>query len=127
MLSVLSYVGFVIILLLAGGCNALPRQLLTAMLLGGLCGAWAHLWVYELTLAGHLGAVVPRLFWRVAGAWRPWKEAISKPLFDCSLCHAFWVAGIMAFAAADGIIMGLSLVVAALFSAYVMKKKYDTG
>ena len=101
--------------------------MIDSILLGLVCGAWSFLWCGPLTRPGMLGNIVPVLYWKILGKHTYWKEYISKPLFECAICHSFWIAFFAVFyeGPTTNIMLSLVVVVSALFSAYYLTKKYD--
>ena len=100
--------------------------MIDSILLGLICGAWSFLWCGPLTGSGMLGNIVPVLYWKVLGKHTYWKEYISKPLFECAVCHSFWIAFFaMLKEPTANIMLSLVVVVSALFSAFYLTQKYD--
>ena len=101
--------------------------MIDSILLGFVCGAWSFLWCGRLTAPGMLGNIIPALYWKVLGAYKPWKEYLSKPFFDCSICHSFWMAFFAVFYIQEppnSIMLNMVVFVAALFSAFYLEKRY---
>ncbi len=101
--------------------------MIDAILLGFVCGACSFLWCGPLTKPGMLGNIVPVLYWKILGEYKEWKEYISKPLFECAVCHSFWIALFAVFydESPKSYILSLVVVEAALFSAFYLTQKYD--
>lgn len=97
-------------------------MLIDSILIGMLCGAWSFLWCNVLTMPGMLGNIVPATYWRVMGQHKTWKEQIAKPLFDCAVCNSFWIS--ISTLLYIGPSYPLAVIVAALFSAYYLNRKY---
>lgn len=109
------------------------NSIITALILGIASGAWAFLWCNVLTTSEMAGALFVRWYYKLVG-WpeenKDWRYRMAKPLFDCSICHSFWVALLLGFYCSDGsgaaaIPRIFITVVAALFSAYVLNRKYE--
>ena len=101
--------------------------MIDSILLGFVCGAWSFLWCGPLTRPEMLGNIAPVLYWKILGRHTYWKEYISKPLFECAVCHSFWIAFFAVFykEPTTNIMLSLVVVVSALFSAFYLTKKYD--
>lgn len=100
--------------------------MIDSILLGFVCGAWSFLWCQELTKPQMLGNIVPVVYWKILGKYKPWKEWLAKPLFDCEVCHSFWIAFFAVFKEpTTNIMLSLVVVVSALFSAFYLTQKYD--
>lgn len=98
-------------------------MLIDSILIGMLCGAWSFLWCNVLTMPGMLGNIVPATYWRVMGQHKTWKEQVAKPLFDCAVCNSFWIS--LSAVLYSGPSYPLAVIVAALFSAYYLNRKYN--
>lgn len=100
-------------------------MLIDSVLIGMLCGAWSFLWCNVLTMPGMLGNIVPATYWRVVGKCKNLrvKQRFAKPLFDCAVCNTFWIS--LSAVLYIGPSFPLAVIVAALFSAYYLNRKYD--
>lgn len=102
--------------------------MLDNIIIGFAVGAWSFLWCGPLTSPGMAGNIVPSLYWRMMGEYTAWKEWLSKPLFDCAICHSFWLGLlIVLFILSEPLfsVNNFVVIVAALFSAYYLSKKYE--
>lgn len=99
--------------------------IINSILMGFVCGAWAFMWCRVLTAPGMLGNIVPTGYWRLLGTPVKWKEQLSKPLFDCPVCHSFWVTlALLAASQINAILLVFCSISSALFFAYALDKKY---
>lgn len=98
--------------------------MIDVMLLGFICGSWSFLWCRVLTVPGMAGNIAPKLYWRVFGVHKQWKAELSKPLFDCPICHSFWIGLVAIYFGEIEINHCFTIIVTSIFSAFALDKKY---
>lgn len=61
-----------------------------------IIGLWGFVWIEMLVAPGQILSILPRLYFRVFDPNNPKhlvvSSALAKPLFECAVCHAGWVA-----------------------------------
>lgn len=101
--------------------------MLDNIIIGFAVGTWSFLWCGPLTSPDMAGNIVPSLYWQMMGEYTVWKEWLSKPLFGCAVCHSFWLGLLIVLFILEPLfsVNNFVMIVAALFSAYYLSKKYE--